>query len=33
MTIESGKKCSNAKKKIRNVSELKQWMTDLPHGL
>jgi len=26
MTIKSGKQCSTAQKKIRDVSELKQWI-------
>jgi len=29
MTIKSGKQCSNAQKRIRDVSELKQWMIDM----
>jgi len=29
MTIKSGKQCSSAQKRIRDVSKLKQWMTDV----
>jgi len=28
-TIESGKQCSSTQKRIRDVSELKQWMADV----
>jgi len=33
VTTKSGKKCSSAKRRIRDVSELKKWMTDLYHLL
>jgi len=29
LTIKSGKQCSSAKKRIRDISELKQWMVDI----
>jgi len=33
VTVKSGKQCSIAQKRIRDVSELKQWMIDVLHGL
>jgi len=33
VTIKSEKQCSSAQKRIRDVSELKQWMIDMSHGL